>query len=70
MGAKVDGRVIDDLLDAGVKSACVEEVREVTIGVWKSIAKGVLSTLVFEFVVVIVPAVAISVVDISSTLTA
>lgn len=67
VGAEVDGRVIDDLLEAGVKSALVEVEREVARGVWKSIAKGVLSALVFELVLVIVPAVAVSIMDISLT---
>lgn len=63
---EVDGRVINDLLDGGVKSALVEEEREVARGVWKSSVNGALSALAFELVLVIVRAVAVSIMDISS----
>lgn len=66
VGAEVDGRVINDLLDGGVKSALVEEEREVAKGVWKSSVNEVLSALAFELVLVIVPVLAISIMDISS----
>lgn len=66
VGAEVDGRVINDLLDGGVKSALVEEEREVAKGVWKSSVNEALSALAFELVLVIVPVLAISIMDISS----
>lgn len=66
VGAEVDGRVINGLLDGGVKSALVEEEREVAKGVWKSSVNEALSALAFELVLVIVPVLAISIMDISS----